>query len=77
MRSPPRMNEPPTRDNPLPSWMSLASKSVSLNEVERRRELTEEKTRKAAHEADLRTLGITKPVTLDVGALNAKNKKVA
>jgi carboxyl-terminal processing protease len=37
---------------------SLAMKSVSLNEAERRRDLAKDKARKAAHEAELRAGGV-------------------
>ena len=42
---------------------SLASKSVSLNEAERRTELAQEKARKAGHEAEVRARGAKSPVT--------------
>jgi carboxyl-terminal processing protease len=41
----------------------LASKSVSLNEVERRKELADEKAREAEHEAEIKARAAKRPVT--------------
>jgi hypothetical protein len=41
---------------------SLSSKSVSLNEAERRKEMAAEKARKTQHDSDLRARVATRPV---------------
>jgi len=41
---------------------SLSSKSVSLNEAERRKEMAAEKARKTQHDSDLRARAATRPV---------------
>jgi carboxyl-terminal processing protease len=49
---------------------SLASKSVSLNEAERRQTLAEEKARKAEHEADLKKRLANRPPTYAITLSN-------
>ena len=49
---------------------SLASKSVSLNEAERRQELAAEKARKADHDAELRSRGAARPLAYAITLAN-------
>ena len=49
---------------------SLATKSVSLNEAERRKELAAEKARKTAHDAELRARGVKGVVSYAITLAN-------
>jgi len=50
---------------------SLSSKSVSLNEVERRKEMAADKARKAQHDDDRRARVATRPVAYAITLENA------